>query len=304
MRQLKIRVLFLLFLAAGLMLSLQAQSPLQPRAISFDVASTPFFVQEGGVLKQVLRIRLANSGDEIKAEMRAKIGAEESRIALSPIPRGKSEQTVLIREITNPVAAKFWLRAGDKTFEFEKMLRPSRKWTIYLFHHSHTDIGYTDLQTRIAKKHVEYLDAVIQYCRDTENYPDDAKFRWNVEVAWSVENYIKQRPEAKVRELMDLVKRGRVEIGAWYLQLSDLFAHEELIRATYAARGLSRTYGIPISSAMNNDVTGFSWAAPLVLSRSGVRYFASGINEDRSRAPLRRPCAFYWESPDGSRLLH
>ena len=55
---------------------------------------------------------------------------------------------------------------------------------------------------------------------------------------------------------------------------------------------------------MNNDVTGWSWASPQVLSLAGVRYFATGINETRSRAPLRRPNAFYWESPDGSRILH
>jgi len=103
---------------------------------------------------------------------------------------------------------------------------------------------------------------------------------------------------------MDLIRKGRVEVGAWYLQLSDCFAHEELIRALYPARELVRKYGIPVTCAMNNDVTGWSWASPQVLSKSGVRYFATGINETRSLAALRRPCAFYWESPDGSRILH
>jgi alpha-mannosidase len=51
-------------------------------------------------------------------------------------------------------------------------------------------------------------------------------------------------------------------------------------------------------------VTGWSWASPQILSKSGVRYFATGINETRSLAALRRPCAFFWESPDGSRILH
>ena len=55
---------------------------------------------------------------------------------------------------------------------------------------------------------------------------------------------------------------------------------------------------------MNNDVTGFSWAAPQILNQAGVRYFTTGINETRSRAPLRRPNPFYWQSPDGSKVLH
>jgi len=88
------------------------------------------------------------------------------------------------------------------------------------------------------------------------------------------------------------------------LQLSDCFSHEGLIRSVYFSKEMSRENGFEVLSAMNNDVTGFSWASPQVLSRAGVKYFATGINETRSRAPLRRPCAFYWESPDGSRVLH
>jgi alpha-mannosidase len=292
------------FLLGFQALGFGAQAPQKIQKFAFDVVPAPFFIQEGGVLKQMMTVRFENPGGEIKADLRTRIGSEEGRTALRPIPSGRSEQAIYLPEIKNPTTAKFILRAGDKTLELEKTLQSGRKWTIYLFHHSHTDIGYTDLQTRISKKHAEYLDSVIQYYRETENYPDDAKFRWNIEVAWGVENYIKQRPEAKVKELLDLVKKGRVEVGAWYVQLSDMFSHEELVRATYPARELSRKYGIAISSAMNNDVTGFSWATPLILSQAGVRYFATGINEDRARAPLRRPCAFYWESPDGSRILH
>ena len=67
---------------------------------------------------------------------------------------------------------------------------------------------------------------------------------------------------------------------------------------------MGRRFDFKVQAAMNNDVTGFSWALPQIFKRAGIRYFASGINEDRSRAPLRRPCAFFWESPDGSRILH
>ncbi len=300
----KVIISGLIFLLAVLAISLKAQAPEKTKTLTFDAVATPFFAREGGSVKQMIKLGFDNPGREVKADLRTKIGQEELAMALSPIPPGKSDQTIFIPEIKNPVAAKFLLRAGDQKIESEKMLRPSRKWTIYLFHHSHTDIGYTDLQTRIAKKHAEFLDSVIQYCRETENYPDDAKFRWNVEATWSIEQYLEQRSEAKVREFMNLIKKGRVDVGAWYVNLSDLFSHEELIRATYLARELSRKYGISILSAMNNDVTGFSWAVPLILSRSRVRYFATGINETRARAPLDPPCPFYWESPDGSRILH
>jgi alpha-mannosidase len=274
------------------------------RPIAFDVTAAPFFFEDGGVLKQVLRVSVENAGNPVGGKLTANLGAFELSMDLAPIPKGKSEHDLAVPEIKAPVKASFKLAAGPNVFKLEKELRPRRKWTVYLFHHSHTDIGYTDLQTRIFKKHAEYLDDVIRYCRETESYPDEAKFRWNAEVAWTIENYIERRPEEKVKELMDLIRKGRVEVGAWYLQLSDCFGHEELIRAVYPARRLVREYGIPLTCAMNNDVTGWSWASPQILSQSGVRYFATGINETRSLAALRRPCAFYWESPDGSRILH
>jgi hypothetical protein len=273
--------------------------------VKYDVIPTPFFIREGAELKQMLRVLIDNPGAEIRSEMTAQLGKAKIVASFNRIPRGKSERAIYIPEVTGEQTARFIFSSGGRpAATVEKKLTPQRKWTIYLFHHSHTDIGYTELQSRIFKKHAEYLDDVIKFCRETESYPDDARFRWNVEVAWAVENYMKQRPESRVRELFDLVKQGRVEVGAWYLQLSDMFAHEELVRATYFASELARKHGLPITSAMNDDVTGWSWASPQVLSRAGVRYFATGINETRSRAALRRPCAFYWESPDGSRILH
>jgi len=65
----------------------------------------------------------------------------------------------------------------------------------------------------------------------------------------------------------------------------------------------AKANGFEVVSAMNDDVTGFSWALPQIFRQVGVKYFATGINETRSRAPLRRPCPFWWESPDGSRIL-
>jgi hypothetical protein len=295
---------FLIIFMIGLAVLSQAAKAEKAPAVKLDVVATPFFLNEGGVTKQVLRISLDSADEVLNGQLKASIGSSELSLDLGRIPKGKSEHTLAVPEIKAPIKASFALTVGGHMFALEKELQPQRRWTVYLFHHSHTDIGYTDLQTRIFKKHAEYLDDVIRYCRETEDYPDEAKFRWNAEVAWGIENYIKQRSEEKVRELMELIRKGRVEVGAWYLQLSDCFGHEELVRALYPVRELSRKYGIPVTSAMNNDVTGFSWASPQLLSKAGVRYFAAGINETRSLAPLRRPCAFYWESPDGSRILH
>ncbi len=273
--------------------------------LKIEVAATPFIARDGAGFKQRLRVIIDNPGAETAGEVRAKLGdAEEVRLPLGKIPAGKSEHDLFVREVQSDTKSSFMLLSPGGTASVLKTLSPPRHWSIYLFHHSHTDIGYTELQTRIFKNHLEYLDDVVKYCRETDAYPEDAKFRWNIEISWALQNYLQHRPESQAKELLDLVRQGRVEVGAWYLQLSDAFAHEELIRAVDFAAEAGKKFGLPVRSAMNNDVTGWSWASPQVLSRAGVRYFATGINETRSRAPLRRPNAFYWESPDGSRILH
>jgi alpha-mannosidase len=275
-----------------------------PAVLSFNVAPTVFFVREGKALKQLLTVTVQNEGAGSAGTLTVRIEGRDLSFPLNPISSGKSTFSVAVPEVATTVLVPFVLEAGSLTVGREIPLKPQRKWTVDLFHHSHTDIGYTELQTRVAANHADYLDSALEYCRQTEGYPDDAKFRWNIEVSWALEQFLKSRPEAKVRELVGLIKAGRVELSGLYLNQSDCFSHEELIRSIDLSQEFAKANGLDIVSAMNDDVTGFGWALPQIFRQAGIKYFATGINETRSRAPLRRPCAFWWESPDGSRILH
>ncbi|MCX6572234.1 MAG: hypothetical protein NT006_12595 [Candidatus Aminicenantes bacterium] len=274
---------------------------------ALDVVPTVFLVKDGAVVKQVVQLIVDYAGPvgalaSVKAWIAGKpLVLDVTSLDLKP---GRNAVETRVPEAVKPVKARFEVRIGTAVLSREVTLAPQRRWSVYLFHHSHTDIGYTELQTRVAQNHVEYLDSVIDYCRQTDAYPDDAKFRWNIEISWALQNFIRTRPESDVRALVDLIRAGRVELSGLYLNQSDGFSHEEIIRSVDLAREYARTYGFEVRSAMNNDVTGFSWALPQVFAQAGIRYFATGINETRSRAPLRRPNAFWWESPDGSRILH
>jgi hypothetical protein len=276
-----------------------------------DIVPTVLLVRDGGAVKQIVRLVVdMPGGAEAEAAVRAWIAGQPHPLdpAGLHLAAGTNSLEMRLPEPAMPVKARFEVRwtaaTGPVSLSREVTLTPPRHWSVYLFHHSHTDIGYTELQSRVARNHVEYLDSVIKYCHETDAYPDDAKFRWNIEVSWALENFIRTRPEADVKALVDLIRAGRVELSALYLQVSDCFAHEEIVRTVDAAREFARRYGFDIRSAMNDDVNGFAWSLPQIFRQAGVRYFASGINETRSRAPLRRPNAFWWESPDGSRILH
>lgn len=172
---------------------------------------------------------------------------------------------------------------------------------IFIVHHTHTDIGYTDIQTEIFNDHVDFLDKVLDCCKETDNYPEDAKFRWTCEVSWTVKNYFEKRP-ARISEFIKRVKEGRIEITGLYLNLTELYTAEELIRSLYFAKGIEKRYGIKIVSAMNSDVPGLSWIIPQILAKSGIKYLSMSTDPIRSFRP-EVPYPFYWLSPDGSKVL-
>ena len=49
--------------------------------------------------------------------------------------------------------------------------------TMYVVHHSHTDIGYTDLQERVIDTQAGYIRGVLSMMKR----PEYADFRWNCE---------------------------------------------------------------------------------------------------------------------------
>jgi hypothetical protein len=61
--------------------------------------------------------------------------------------------------------------------------------------------------------------------------------------------------------------------------------------------------GIPVKTAMQDDVNGVAWCMPDYLKKTGVKYLNMGVNETRSILPFDKPTPFWWESPSGERLL-
>jgi len=189
-------------------------------------------------------------------------------------------------------------RREEKTLH----IKPGRKWEIYLLHHTHTDIGYTDVQVQVFEDHAEFLDMVLDFCKQTDDYPDDAKFRWVCETAWTVDNYIRRRDEEKVKELINRIKEGRVEVTALYLNVTELYSLETLIRSLYFAKGLERKFGINVEVAMNSDVPGISWGVVEILAGCGVPYLSMAVDEIRAFKPeIESP--FWWIAPSGKRVL-
>ncbi|MDD4851165.1 MAG: hypothetical protein PHO10_10795, partial [Gemmiger sp.] len=81
--------------------------------------------------------------------------------------------------------------------------------TVYVIHHSHTDIGYTDLQERVIDTQANYIQTVLQWMRRPEN----ADFRWNCETLFCVEEFLKTATEEEATEFFALVAADKIGIS-------------------------------------------------------------------------------------------
>ena len=135
---------------------------------------------------------------------------------------------------------------GEDAVDFE--VRPVRPWNMSLVHHSHFDIGYTDLQGRVITEQLAYLDDALRLAEaDAGDGP--AAFRWSVESIWVLREWIARRRPETVERFMAQVRAGTIEIAALPFNLhTETCSTEELY-------GLLR-YACEISHAVRAGVPG------------------------------------------------
>jgi len=269
--------------------------------INFHVESSVLFKYIGKKLHQRIDLTISNSQmDELIFLLQGDDINYKEKISLS---KGSALHHIFLPEIEKPERCTATLQSGNNRVNKEVILLPRKKWEVYLIHFSHTDTGYTDLPSRIARNHGRFLCDVLNYCRETDNYPNDAKFRWTIETGYQFLNGWERFSSEEQKEIIDRMKEERIEITPIYLaHTSELYDYEILARTTIFITEFCRLHNIPLKSAMNTDITGLPWALVQILARSGIRYLSTAVNATRGRAP-NVPRPFYWESEDGSRVL-
>ena len=206
-----------------------------------------------------------------------------------------------VAEITHlPVVIE---KAGQVIASQNVVLKPARRIAVHILPHSHTDIGYTEIQTAIEKKQVQNLIDGMAAAKSTADYPEGARFVWNVEVLWAADLFLKRLDETQRAAFIAAVKSGQVELNGMYLnQLTGLCRPEELLRLFRHATQLAELTGVPIDSAMISDVPGCTWGTVTAMNQAGIRYLSNAPNYfDRIGTILseweNKP--FWWLGPDG-----
>lgn len=272
----------------------------QPTRDTLEVKQVPILSHSAAGPVQTLRVTV-NHPYAQPTEARLRLaGTEPEALHLTP---GRQSVELLVPAVSIDTMTSLVLEvAGQPVAQTEVRRQPVRPLTVYVLPHSHTDIGYTEIQTEIEDKQVQNLLQGLALARETAGNPPGARFVWNIEVLWAADLYLRRLGEAQRREFVSAVKSGQIALNGMYLnELTGLCRPEELIRLFRLATQLSDETGVPVDAAMISDVPGYTWGTVTAMAQAGIKYFSVAPNYfDRIGDILvqweNRP--FYWLGPD------
>lgn len=174
--------------------------------------------------------------------------------------------------------------------------------TIYLCHHSHTDIGFTHDQPIVKQLHQRFISQALDLA-DIHRDRGPATFRWTCEVTSMLMEWLKSATPNQRDRFVAAADRGQMEVCALSHNLTPLSSLERLVDGLSPVRWLREKLGLSIRVAMNSDVNGQSWGLPDLLMDAGIEGLTMSINEHFGGAPSPRPGALRWQTPTGRELL-
>ncbi len=167
----------------------------------------------------------------------------------------------------------------------------------------HFDIGYTDWAESVLQKYAtSMMDETLQSVRETEILPEEDQFVWTLP-GWPMKYMLENTSEDHKQALDTALRRGRFKVHAlpftFETESSDL---ETLVRGMDFSSRINRKYGFALPrGAKLTDVPSHSWVLPTLLTQAGVKILHIGCNPGSKSPDV--PTLFWWEGPDGSRLL-
>ena len=172
---------------------------------------------------------------------------------------------------------------------------------------THFDLGYSD---RIADVLTFYrttmIDRALDLVDSSRELPPEEQFIWTCP-GWVFDRIVEDWPgqTAERRQRLDsAVMAGRVVAHALPFSIeSELMWPEEFARGYTFADRSCRRYGLPLRrGAKISDVPSQSRALATGLAHGGIRFMHIGCNWP-SGYVHGLPPLFWWEGPDGSRVL-
>lgn len=304
-------LLFVLFISAALNMFSQISHKVEssfPSDMECIVKPWYGYRQDGKPGRAVV---LKLKGPKIfgRSEVVVTVGGKKEQTEIPAADTAYSTCTILLPAdigIREEVKATVTLRQGFSKLTRIVTITPMRKWTVYIYSHSHVDIGYTNTQDNVEILHKRNIVEGIRLGEATKDYPPDSRYRWNPEVTWPLERYWHEAGTEQKEAVMKAIKNGYLCVDATYLNTNTSACNdEEMFQMFRFSREMQNLTGVTMNTIQQVDIPGMSWGLVPVMAQEGVRYVMSWPNTARagySHELDEKP--FWWVGPDNkSRIL-
>lgn len=313
-------IIFLVFLNTSF-LSAQNSQKLMPKTVSasdshilfpnaIECIVQPFYRQRpDGKPGREITLNFKGSKFSGKGTIELECSGEKEIIHLD-VNEGIDHFPVLLPPgagVKSDCVVKIILRSAGNELFSSVAVTAKRQWTIYIYPHSHVDIGYTNTQANVEIIHKRNLINGIDLAKKTAGYPKDARFLWNPEVLWPVERYLKTATPKERQEIIDAVGKGYLNLDAGYIHCNtSASTDEEFFEYFRYSKELGKLTGKKIETLVQVDVPGMSWGIVPVAAKFGIRY-CFALNNGSDRVGLSTELSFkpfWWLGSDGkSKIL-
>ena len=171
--------------------------------------------------------------------------------------------------------------------------------TIYVIHHTHTDVGFTNDQPIFWEMQYRFIDDALGLIDRYADNPPESRFRWTVETTCGLDAWLKTASSREIDRLIAAEKAGLLEVMAMQTNNTPLLDIPQLIESLRPVQRLRRDYGLDIRHAMNCDVNGQNWTLADILLDAGIEGFSMAVNHHFGGPPDPRPNVFLWQAPSG-----
>ncbi|CAN5614234.1 hypothetical protein BH10PLA1_BH10PLA1_02480 [soil metagenome] len=170
--------------------------------------------------------------------------------------------------------------------------------TLYVIHHSHTDIGYTHGQSKIVRWHGQFIRQAMALAEKR------ADFAWTCETFYPVEQFWAGATADERSRFIAAVKKGGIGLTAGYLHFNDLPDAPLLESLAARAKAFGDAAGVPISAAMSADVNGVARVEAQALAGAGVKLLYTCVHTHHGYVPFgERQKLFKWDMGDGKSMV-
>jgi len=161
---------------------------------------------------------------------------------------------------------------------------------------THWDREFRKTFEKTRRRLLTMMDVTLDILAKDPNFPSFTMDGHSI----MIDDYLEMRPERR-EQVEDYIRSGRLIIGPWYtLPETMSISHEALARNFLWGRRNMETYGAPLGTV---SYTPASWGQtgqmPQILANFGLSrtMFYRGISHHETDAE------FFWEAPDGTRIL-